>query len=84
MRRIDAPKRYMKNAYAYANLQYEGQEAIRLVKDSDFRKLMAVARAADRLKELNIASNYGALMIAVDRLNAAPKGQGNAKPRRKK
>lgn len=46
--KIDAPRRYMKGGYAFANKDsVPGALAVRLVDDSDWRRIMAVVRAAD-------------------------------------
>ena len=72
MRRIDAPKRYMNGGGAYANRQYKDVEAVRLVNDSDYVKLLAVARALE--KNLNAKSfNFVEVNGAMTALNAKPK-----------
>jgi hypothetical protein len=44
--KIDAPRRWLRDGYSYANYSI-GRLPVRQVDESDWRKIMAVLRAAD-------------------------------------
>ena len=70
MRRIDAPVRYLWNGGAYASPASVPKHVnckYRIVEDSDYRKLLAVARAAEKHRYL--LGSKSPLCVALDALN---------------